>query len=36
MAYYFGCGSPKAEMIVQFLNEVPDACQNSGAKADTL
>jgi hypothetical protein len=32
VAYYFSRGSTKAEMIVQFLNEVLDACQNAGLK----
>jgi len=29
-AYCFSCGSIKAEMIVQFLSEILDACQNAG------
>jgi hypothetical protein len=30
VAYYFSCGSTKAEMTVQLLSEVLDACQNTG------
>jgi hypothetical protein len=30
VAYYFSCESTKAKMIVQFLREVLDACQNAG------
>jgi len=30
VAYYLSCGSTKAEMLVQFLKEVLDACQNVG------
>ena len=30
MAYYLSRGSTKAEMLVQFLKEVLDACQNVG------
>jgi len=30
VAYYLSHGSTKAEMLVQFLKEVPDACQNVG------
>jgi hypothetical protein len=30
VAYYLSCGSTKAEMFVQFLNEVLGACQNVG------
>jgi hypothetical protein len=30
VAYYLSCGSTKAEMRVQFLKEVLDACQNVG------
>ncbi|PNF14733.1 hypothetical protein B7P43_G08923 [Cryptotermes secundus] len=32
VAYYFTRGSTKAEMIVQYLKEVLDACQNAGLK----
>jgi hypothetical protein len=28
VAYYLSCGSTKAEMFMQFLNEVLGACQN--------
>jgi hypothetical protein len=30
VAYYFNCGSTKAEMIVQLLSEILDACQDAG------
>ena len=30
VAYYLSCGSTKAEMLVQFLKDVLDACQNVG------
>jgi UDP:flavonoid glycosyltransferase YjiC (YdhE family) len=30
VAYYFSCGSTKVEMIVQFLSEVLDTCQDAG------
>jgi hypothetical protein len=30
VAYYLSCGSTKAEMLVQFLKEVLDACQHVG------
>ena len=30
VAYCLSCGSTKAEMLVQFLNEVLGACQNVG------
>jgi hypothetical protein len=30
VAYYFSHGTTKAEMLVQFLKEVLDACQNAG------
>jgi hypothetical protein len=30
VAYYFSCGSIKAEMIVQLLSKVLDACQSAG------
>jgi hypothetical protein len=30
VAYYLSCGSTKAEMLVQFLKEVLDGCQNVG------
>jgi hypothetical protein len=33
VAYYFSRGSTKAEMTVQFLNEVLDVCQNAGLRA---
>ena len=29
MAYYLSCESTKAEMLVQFLNDVLGACQNN-------
>ncbi|PNF15446.1 hypothetical protein B7P43_G18115, partial [Cryptotermes secundus] len=32
VAYYFTRGSTKAEMIVQYLKEVLDICQNAGLK----
>jgi UDP:flavonoid glycosyltransferase YjiC (YdhE family) len=32
MAYYLSRGSTKAEMLVQFLNEVLGACQNVGLR----
>ncbi|PNF39995.1 hypothetical protein B7P43_G15587, partial [Cryptotermes secundus] len=32
VAYYFTRGSTKAEMVVQYLKEVLDACQNAGLK----
>jgi hypothetical protein len=32
VAYYFTRGSTKAEVIVQYLKEVLDACQNAGLK----
>jgi hypothetical protein len=32
MAYYFTHASTKAEMLLQFLEEVIDACQNAGLK----
>jgi hypothetical protein len=32
VAYYFTRGSTKAEVTVQYLNEVLDACQNAGLK----
>jgi hypothetical protein len=34
VAYYFLCGSTKAEVTVQHLNEVLDAYQNAGLKID--
>ena len=30
MSYYLSRGSTKTEMLVQFLKEVLDACQNVG------
>ena len=33
VAYYLSRGSTKAEMLVQFLKEVLDACQNVGLNA---
>ena len=30
VAYYLSCGCTRAEMLVQFLKEVLDACQNVG------
>jgi hypothetical protein len=32
VAYFFTHGSTKAEMTVQYLREVLDACQNAGLK----
>jgi hypothetical protein len=32
VAYYFTCGSTKAEVILQYLKEVLDACKNTGLK----
>ena len=36
MAYYLSCGSTKAEMLKQFLEEVLDACQNVGLHVATV
>jgi len=30
VAYYFSCGSTKANLLVRFLNEDLGACQNAG------
>jgi hypothetical protein len=32
VAYYFTCGRTKAEVTVQYLNEVLDTCQNAELK----